>query len=159
VLLPASGALACLVTCLPAVRAEDRSPKPVPTYTNEDLRRVSPDRDQTGVASQPAFETPDPGESPPRGRRAPRGQGRGEDYWRREAERAADRVRPLERQVEALRRKVEARRRVPGVMPYSDPQIVEWKRQIAELNAEVRLLRDRVEDRARREGVLPGWLR
>lgn len=142
-------------------------PPAVPRYTNDDLRRVSPLRDQTGVSSEPAEDAADSA-PPPKRRRAgagsprggaARGRDRGEDYWRREAERVDDRVRPMERQIEALQRKIETRRRLPEVRPYTDPQILDWRRQIDELRTEIRILRDRLDDRARREGAPPGWLR
>lgn len=155
------------LSVLPAVRgAADDEPRPVPTYTNDDLRRVAPFRDQTGVTSEPA--TDEPADTPPRGRRraggsserrSARGAERGEDYWRREAERTDDKTRRLEKQIGALQRKIEVRRRLPDVRPYTDPQLVDWRREIEELRAEIRIARERVEDRARREGAPPGWLR
>jgi hypothetical protein len=130
------------------------------------LERVAPFRDQTGVSSEPATDEQG-GPAPSRrrsrdtsGRRgAARGEERGEDYWRREAERADDQARRLEKQIGALQRKIDARRRLPDVRPYTDPQLVEWRREIDELRAEIRIVRERVEDRARREGAPPGWLR
>lgn len=159
----------CTVVGLAAtaiVRGEAKDePRPVPTYTNDDLRRVAPLRDQTGVSSEPAADEPDAAPSPRRRRAGgvagPRAKGRerGEDYWRREGERVDDRVRPLEKQIDSLQRKIDARRRLPDVRPYTDPQLVEWRRQTDELRTEIRILRERLEDRARREGAPPGWLR
>src|SRR5262245_31925259 len=40
--------------------AAEEAKKPVRVYTNEDLDRLSPYRDQTGVFSEPAAETPRP---------------------------------------------------------------------------------------------------
>src|SRR5688500_7586208 len=45
----------CLAIAVPAMSEETESP--VPVYTNEDLDRVRPLRDQTGVASKPGTET------------------------------------------------------------------------------------------------------
>ena len=55
--------LGCLLAALWAGLAagagsEDTDKKPVPLYTNDDLRRVSPHRDETGVNSRPAAAVP-----------------------------------------------------------------------------------------------------
>ncbi|HEY2945348.1 MAG TPA: hypothetical protein VGN09_23135, partial [Vicinamibacteria bacterium] len=78
-------ALACARAA--GASALDDEKKPVPLYTNEDLRRVSPHRDETGVSSTPAA-------APAAEPAAERGRGHGEEYWRREAERLRDRLRP-----------------------------------------------------------------
>jgi hypothetical protein len=121
-------------------------------YTNDDLDRVSPLREQTGGMSTPALRpAPLPRESKP--------AGRGEEYWRRESDRLRDRVEPLRARARELRLRIEERRRQPGVRPYSDPQIEAWQRQAQDVDERVRDLESRFEDRARREGALPGWLR
>lgn len=127
--------------------------KPVPTYTNEDLLRVHPFRGETGVASKPAVE--------PQGVSSvgSRKSGRGEEYWRREAERLRDRLRPLRARADTLRRKIDERWRKAGVRPLSDPQILDWERSLKETEDQIRDLEARFEERARREGALPGWLR
>jgi hypothetical protein len=144
--------VACALVCLPADGAEEK--KPVPLYTNGDLLRVRPFRDQTGAASTPAVSgvevrTPSPAE----------GRGRGEAYWRREAERLADRLRPLRSRAADLRRRIDERWKLPGVRTLSDPQIQSWERTLVEVESTIRELESRLEERARREGALPGWLR
>ncbi len=133
--------------------ALDDDKKPVPLYTDEDLRRVSPYRDETGVSSKPAAApTPEPASE--------RGRVRGEEYWRREAERLRDRLRPLRERASELRFRIEERRRQPprprgGV----DAQIGTLERRLHALEERIGEAESRFEDRARRERALPGWLR
>jgi len=135
-----------------APAAADERP-PVPLYTNEDLERVRPTRERTGVASVPAT-------APPEAREPKRdGPTRNEAYWRREAERLADRLRPLHARVASLRRRIDERWSEPDVRTLSDPRLLAWQRDLAEAEATIRELEARFEDRARREGALPGWLR
>jgi len=148
--------LRCLLAVLCA-GAEGAAPlddekKPVPLYTNEDLRRMAPYRDETGVNSTPAA-APAVAPTPAKSR------ARGEDYWRREADRLRDRLRPLRERAADLRFTLEERRRQPGVRPYSDPRIVAGERRLRALDERIREAESRLEDRARREGALPGWLR
>ena len=130
----------------------DDEKKPVPLYTNDDLRRVAPYRDETGVSSTPA-EAPAVAPAPAKSR------ARGEDYWRGEADRLRDRLRPLRERAAELRFSLEERRRQPGVRPYSDARIVAGERRLRALDERIREAESRLEDRARREGALPGWLR
>ena len=131
----------------------DDEKKPVPLYTNADLERVSPYRGETGVDSKPAT-------APAREERTAAGrQARGEEYWRREADRLRDRLRPLRVRLADLRARIEERRRKPGVRPSTDPQIEGWERRARVVEEQVRELESRLEDRARREGAMPGWLR
>lgn len=146
----------CLLAAVCAAGAgaspRDDEKKPVPLYTNDDLRRVAPYRDETGVSSTPAAA---PAVAP-----APVKSGaRGEDYWRREADRVRDRLRPLRERAADLRFTLEERRRQPGVPPYSDPRIVAGERRLRALDERIREAESRLEERARREGALPGWLR
>src|SRR6266568_2571359 len=97
-------ALACAGA--PGAPALDDQKKPIPLYTNEDLDRMTPYRDQTGVNSKPAAR---PDLAPPDART----RVRGEDYWRREAERVRDRLRPLRERAAELRLRIEERRRQP----------------------------------------------
>jgi hypothetical protein len=147
-----SRAVVYFVVCLGPGQAEEKEPAPL--YTNADLARVRPYRDQTGVASTPAA-TPEPA----RDSAAAEKKGRGEAYWRRETERLADRVRPLRSQVTELRRRIDERWGKPGVRSLSDPRIQAWERDLAATEALIRELESRLLDRARREGALPGWLR
>jgi len=147
-------ALACAGAAGPSALAEvdDDVKKPVPLYTNDDLQRVSPFRDQTGVNSKPAAGG---GEAPASPRRA-----RGEEYWRREAERLHDRLRPLRERAAELRLRIEERRRQPPRRGMAgDPQRVTMERRVRLLEERIREAESRFEDRARRERALPGWLR
>jgi hypothetical protein len=130
-------------------------------YTNEDLDRVKPYRDQTGVNSTPAV-APASSEAaaPAAGSRA-RGRSRPHDetYWRHEADRHRTSVHGLEQRAAALRRRIADRRRQPKVMPARDPQIQAWQAQLDETDREIREQESRFEERARHEGALPGWLR
>ena len=174
------GALLCAGAAAPPSHPEDGKKKDVPLYTDEDLRRVSPLRDQTG-GSTPAAPPPAPAaateESPGAGRararftRARAREVRGArgvrapqlnddaSYWRRESERLQDRLQPLRERIEELRVQIEERRRSPRVRPYSDPRIESWQRRLAALEQRIREAEDRLHERARREGALPGWLR
>ena len=144
--------LLALLAALPA-GAETR--RPVHVYTNDDLARVAPLRGETGVLSQGA--TSPPAAAP---RREDRGPERArEAYWRREADRVRERVRPLEKRAATLRRHIDERWRLPGVAPMTDPKLIEWRRELKEAAAEIREHQDRLEERARREGAMPGWLR
>ena len=143
--------VACALVCLPAEGGEDKPP--VPLYTNDDLARVRPFREQTGAGSTPAVP---PAPAPSRGDGA--GKSR-EGYWRREAERVSDRVRPLRARAKDLRRRIDERRMQPGVRTLSDPQLAQWERDLGEVEATIGELESRLEERARREGALPGWLR
>ena len=58
-----------------------------------------------------------------------------------------------------LRRQIEERRRQPGVLPYSDPQIVAAQRRLELILRRIREAESNFEDRARRNGALPGWIR
>jgi hypothetical protein len=144
-------AVVCLTVGLAPAAAEDRPV--VPLYTNEDLERVRPFRDRTGVASVPAAAAGTARE-PDAGKR-----GAGESYWRREAERLADRLRPLRSRVADLRRRIDEQWDKPRVRKPSDPKLETWERELAEAQATIRELESSLEERARREGALPGWLR
>lgn len=149
--------------CLPApvpARPQDSKPRPpVRVYTNADLERVHSHRDETGVASVPAEPLPDP---PPPGRPSPRA--RGEEYWRREAQRVRERVRALEAQAAALRSQADElrwqRRHVTRPETAAAASAVaRLQSRIAALERRARQLEDELAERARRTGALPGWLR
>lgn len=133
-------------------------------YTDEDLARVSPLRGQTGVESVPAGSDGRAAAASTRRRGiaddpAERAGGHGEAYWRRESQRVQERVRALRRQADDLRRRIDARRREPGVLPLADPRVRELTRQLDALEGRMRELGADLEDRARRAGAPPGWLR
>lgn len=139
-----------LAACAPAAAGE----KPR-VYTNEDLDRVAPFRDQTGVSSEPAV-------APARAavkERPERGAARDERYWRQQADRTADQVRRLREQAQALADRIDDRRRQAPARPYSDPQVMALEQKRQALEARAREAELRLEERARRAGALPGWLR
>jgi hypothetical protein len=153
-----AGAVAFAVGAASPGPAQDpgEAKKPIPLYTNDDLKRVSPYRDQTGALSTPAVaSSPEPADPPNAGRPA----ARSEAYWRREAQRLRDRVRRLDDQMDGLRTRIDDRRRRPGVRPFSDPQIEAWQRRLRVLEERKREEESLFEERARRAGALPGWLR
>jgi hypothetical protein len=148
-----------------AQQEKDAARKPVPLYTNEDLERMSPFRDQTGVSSTPALAPPVEVAPAARSRRAAAdGPVHGETYWRRQAEVLHDRLQRSRDRMDDLRARIAAReaqtgsrtRRTPSA---TDAQLDAWRRQLALLEARVRETEARFEDRARREGALPGWIR
>jgi len=143
-----------VVSALVCLAPEGAGDTPVPLYTNDDLLRMRAFRGQTGATSTPAV-APDP--PAPRGERA-RSNG-GESYWRREAERLSDRVRPLRARATDLRRRIDERRLAPGVRTLSDPQLAQWERDLAGIESTIAEFESRLEERARRAGALPGWLR
>jgi hypothetical protein len=141
--------------------------KPAPVYTNEDLDAVRPYRDETGVASKPAVpeseragtsrqELGGSGATARRERRSAEGD---EEQWRRAAERLREKLQGPRDRADDLRRKIEERRRQPGVLPYSDPQIVAAQRRLELIERRIREAESNFEDRARRNGALPGWIR
>jgi len=146
-------------------------PDRTPTYTNDDLRRVSSRRGETGVLSRP---------SPPDGARkdgasrtdrpasAPRLRDDDETYWRSEAERLHDRIRGLRQRADELRLRIQQqerqqRRGNANARPSpssSRPDPADALRQrLQSIEDEICDREARLEERARRAGALPGWLR
>jgi hypothetical protein len=124
----------------------------VPLYTDDDLQRVSPLRDQTGGGMVPAAPaTTGSGELKP--------ERSDEAYWRREAERLRARVDPWRERAASLRAEIEERRRGPGVRATNDPRLESLQRRLDALEGRIRETEDRLHERARRAGVPPGWLR
>jgi hypothetical protein len=165
-------AILCVSTA-PGDDAPPPSPRPpARLYTNEDLDRVRPFRDQTGVRSVPAVAldppAPEDGErarerpgSPPADAR-----GRGEEYWRREAERVRDRVRAMETQADELRLKIAERAEEAGRQITRGRRGSSGEGSAATLRARLFALERRMREmevdlseRARRARALPGWLR
>ena len=143
--------LSCLWAAVCPLAAAAEKPR---VYTNDDLDRVAPYRDQTGVTSQPAVPPPAAAARSPQ-----RDAARDERYWRQLADRTAEQVRKLREQAEALAERIDERRRKPGVQPYSDAQVVSLEQKRRALEARAREAESRLEERARRAGALPGWLR
>ena len=151
--------LAVLALGTPGV-AEEK--KQVPVYTNDDLDRIAPFRDQTGVNSPGATVA----RTPPAGRGAGDGasQARTEAYWRREAEKLRVRQQRARDRIDVLRAKVAAAAAQSG--PRSGEarargvaQVDMWLGQIGTLEARLREEDALFADRARQAGALPGWLR
>lgn len=152
------GAMLCLIAGLghcPAAGGDET--QATPTYTNEDLQRLSPYRGETGVLSTP----PSPEASKPAAEPKPRG----EEYWRREAERLRSRLRPLKRRAEELRLRLEEtkaaewRKRSGGRRSDGGTSSQGVQRRLESVESEIREREDELLARARREGALPGWLR
>jgi len=149
--------------------------KPVPLYTNEDLERVSPRRGETGVDSRPGGVSPPATAAASAPRDALESAVRGERYWRREADKLRQRLRPRHARIEALRARIADRESDPGftgsrraghggtrnpaTSSSRETQLATWRGQLIALEREVREEEDRFEERARRAGALPGWLR
>jgi hypothetical protein len=160
------GAWVCV--CLTVVRpCASEEKKPARVYTNEDLEAVRPYRDETGVASKPAVPESERAGTPRQeqgGGGATAGRSRrsaedDEEHWRSQAERLREKLQPARDRADDLRRKIEERRRQPGVLPYTDPQIVAAQRRLEVLERRIREAESNFEDRARRNGALPGWIR
>ncbi len=169
----------CLAVVGASALADEAEKKgPVPVYTNEDLERVRPFRDETGVASVPASWPPDPlgavGPDPTPGpsrssaslshRAGPRASGpdlRGEAWWRGEAARVRERVRALDLQAAELRRRIAEVRAEPwsSRRRRAVPDTRSWQARLAAIESRRRALEDDLRERARRAGALPGWLR
>jgi hypothetical protein len=154
-------AAACMALVI-AAGSEEKEKKPAPLYTNDDLRRVSPYRDETGGSSPPADVAPAPAA---RGS-ATKGRIRGEEYWRREADRLRDRLRPLRERAAELRLTIEERRlgaeagrRRRGSRPGITVPVTALEHRLRMLEDRIREAESRLEDRARREGAMPGWMR
>jgi hypothetical protein len=143
-----------LAACL-AFRALAEEPKRVPLYTNDDLKRVSPRRGETGVLSEPA-----PAAAVPR---APESESqkraRDEAYWRREAQRLREWAEAQRQSSAELQARIAERSKLRGVLTSRDPQIQSWERRVRAVEARIREREVLLADRARREGALPGWLR
>jgi hypothetical protein len=135
-----------------------------PLYTNDDLDRVAPRRGEVGAfttttTTTTATTTTAPARKDGRAEAPDRPAKRGEDYWRKEAQRTRNRVRPLRERLDKLRDQIAGRERLPEVRPVTDPQLQAWRKSAAALEERIREEEERLEDRARREGALPGWLR
>ena len=152
---------------LAAGAAPSEEKKPVPLYTNEDLDRVSPHRDETGVNSQVTVPVARP--APTRG--SDDGRARSEAHWRTQADRLHVRLQRANERIEDLRARIAekeakaaneplgSRSRRGRSHPSSDASLEAMRRQLAAMEARVRDEETRFEERARREGALPGWLR
>jgi hypothetical protein len=162
----------CLVVWVCSAVCGEEDKKPVPTYTNEDLDRVSPLRGQTGALSQPGS-TPQQAGRETAGSARPRGPARNdESYWRQEAARVRRRVQGLRRRAVDLRAQLEEARRKAwedqtdvkasrrgGAAGRRGASTALLEQRIQALEQEIREHESELEERARRAGALPGWLR
>jgi hypothetical protein len=158
------------VLCVPAAASDPAPPgRPAPrVYTNEDLDRVHRLRDQTGVHSVPAAapETAPPPALDGTGTALVDAHGRGEEYWRREAERVRDRVRALETEADELRLRASERAEEEGRSlgrggrgPASRGSVAALRARIEALERRMKQMDTDLAERARRARALPGWLR
>jgi hypothetical protein len=168
VVLPLGFGLSAVLCAASAGADEDPAPParpPVRVYTNEDLDRVHPFRDETGIHSVPAVSpeersAPAPAEKP---------RGRGEEYWRREAARVREKVRAMEAQASDLRASIAeqaeeaahflGRRRRSSASLSGDGSASRLRTKLASLERRIRETEEDLAERARRDGALPGWLR
>ena len=144
-----------------AQEAPEKKPA-VPLYTNADLDRVAPFRDQTGVDSVPghAAEPAPTHKAAKAGDGVSSARGRGESYWRKEAEKVRQQIRKLAAQAATLRSRIEAERARPQRSKSRSPKPgSDLEARLEALRLEARTLDDDLADRARRDGALPGWLR
>lgn len=161
-------AVSLLAACALPTNAGDR---PAPSYSDDDLVRVRPLRAQTGVLSAPAFRP----ETAPRRATA---DAYGEAYWRKQAERLSDQLRPLRREADELRLQIRVATRRPELPRASSsgsrggsqrqqapaprrttPDPRRLQERLRAIEQELREREARLEDDARREGALPGWIR
>ena len=167
--LPLGFGLSAVLCASPANADDDPAPAPRPPvrlYTNEDLDRVHPYRDETGIRSVPAVSAeersaPAPAEKP---------RGRGEQYWRREAERVRARIRTMEAQAAELRASIAeqadeaahllgGRRRSSSASLSGAGSTGRLHTKLASLERRMRQMEEDLSERARRDSALPGWLR
>ena len=166
--LPLGFGLSAVLCVHPAGADEDPPPAtrpPVRVYTNEDLDRVHPFRDETGVRSVPAV-PPDERSAAPRDEKP---RGRGEEHWRREAARVRERIRVLEAQASELRASIAeqqdeaahvlSRRRRSSASLLGDGATSRLRARLASLERRILDMQEDLAERARRDGALPGWLR
>jgi septal ring factor EnvC (AmiA/AmiB activator) len=142
-----------------AAPRDDRPPTRV--YTNEDLKRVHPYRNETGVASVPA--APVAGGEDARPDTDSRARARSEAYWRREAARVREKVRALEAQAADVRASLAEREQERQWLVRrrhaSGASETTLQARLASLERRRLQLETELEERARRAGALPGWLR
>jgi len=141
-----------------AAARDDRPPARV--YTNEDLERVHPYRNETGVASVPAVPAGGVEARPDTDSRV---RARSEAYWRREAERVREKVRALEAQAADVRASLAEREQERQWLVRrrhaSGASEATLRARLSALERRKLQLETELEDRARRAGALPGWLR
>ena len=166
----AFGLAASLLPCSPALAGENAASKRAPArvYTNEDLDRVHPFSEETGVRSVPAVA--DAGRRAPSKSEDDHPRSRGETYWRAEARRMRERIAVLAAQADELRARFAAEEDERGHVARSSRSSrsraslsggadAVGKARLAAMALRIRALEDDLAERARRDGALPGWLR
>jgi len=166
--LPLGFGLSAVLWTPAATADEDPAPAarpPVRLYTNEDLDRVHPFRDETGIRSVPSV-SPEERPAP-----APAGKprGRGERHWRDEAARVRGRIRAMEGQAAELRASIAEQaadadhflsgRRRSSASLSGNGSTTRLQSRLAALERRMREMEEDLAERARRDGALPGWLR
>src|SRR6187402_3301273 len=91
-----------LLLLLAAGAAPSEEKKPVPVYTNEDLDRISPHRDETGVNSRVTAAVPRAASA----RAADDGRARSEAYWRKQADSLHVRLQRARERIDDLRARI-----------------------------------------------------
>ena len=161
-------ACACGLLAWAAAAAE----KPVPSYGDADLERLSGRRGETGVLSEPAFRA----EAEPKGKSE---QTQGEAYWRGEADKVRASVQKLRSAAAAARTRLETAQQAARDAAFrsahgtasgknrngahaaapSDTRLAALEAEVKALEDEIRTREDELEFRARRARALPGWIR
>jgi len=165
------------VLCLRAAGAEEpaapRPRPPVRVYTNEDLDRVRPFRDEVGGRSVPAVTAEESRKEARAGRREAASARRTHDeaWWREEARKVRERVEAIRAQADELRARLAAAEEERRHVTYSsrggsrdrtgrsEATGAAGTARLAGLERRARSIEDELLERARREGALPGWLR
>ncbi len=159
----------CLAFVLLAAAGVAAEAPRAPLYTDEDLRRVSPFRDQTGVMSVPAVAPSAdarPSSARARSDRDSAARAGDETYWRRAAERHRSRQAALARRIRQVTRQLDQTRRRQSLSlgrsasstRGADASLV-LEERLAAHEDQRREENDGFFDRARRAGALPGWMR
>jgi hypothetical protein len=168
---PAVALFAAVFLGAPCARQLDAGDRPAPAYTDDDLARVRPLRAETGVLSAPAF-------APETAPRRATADAHGEAYWRKQADRLTEQLRPLRREADELRRQIreaasrpepprtsssgsrrDSQRHQAPVPRRSTPDPRRLQERLRAIEQELREREAHLEDDARREGALPGWIR
>ena len=150
------------------------TPAPAKTYTNDDLKQVTP---PSGTAAKPGDEQAKPGDSKPLAAKPepekvdstkPAEPAKDESYWRGKITAAREEVRRNEAFKEALQTRINALTADFAARddPYQRAKVsddrqkalAELSRVSSEIDKTTKLIAD-IEEEARRAGVPPGWLR
>jgi predicted RNase H-like nuclease (RuvC/YqgF family) len=176
VVLPIGFGLSAVLCLRPAGAEEPAAPRPRPparVYTNEDLDRVRPFRDEVGGRSVPAVTAEESRAEARASHREGTSSRRTHDeaWWREEARKARERVEAIRAQADELRARIAAAEEERRHVTYSSrggsksragrsgASDAADSARLAGLERRARSIEDELHERARREGALPGWLR